>query len=106
MSINAGISVTYVAYQIVYTHKINGYVTSLPGALHAMDCTDIVIGAARGSLSRVLDYYTRDRATPRPDEVYGGTQSLTAAIGEEVDGRTTIIFRRKITGRHCSYPLQ
>lgn len=28
---------------------------------NAMDCTDIVIGSARGDLSRVWDYYTRDR---------------------------------------------
>jgi hypothetical protein len=26
-----------------------------------MDCTDIVIGSARGTASRILDYYTRDR---------------------------------------------
>lgn len=28
---------------------------------NAMDCTDIVIGSARGLTSRVMDYYTRDR---------------------------------------------
>ena len=61
-----------------------------------MDCSDIVIGTARGSLSRVMDYYTRDRSTPREDEVYGGWQSLTAAAGKEVDGITTILFRRKL----------
>lgn len=26
-----------------------------------MDCTDIIIGAARNQSSRILDYYTRDR---------------------------------------------
>lgn len=26
-----------------------------------MDCTDIVIGSARGTASRIWDYYTRDR---------------------------------------------
>ena len=31
------------------------------GYLHAMDCTDIVIGTARGEYSRVRDYYSRDR---------------------------------------------
>ena len=29
--------------------------------LHAMDCIDIVIGTAKGQLSRIGDYYTRDR---------------------------------------------
>ena len=62
-----------------------------------MDCTDIVIGSAIGKLSRVRDYYTRDRSTPRPDEFYGGSQSLTAAVGQETDdGMTTIIFRRPL----------
>lgn len=28
---------------------------------HAMDCADIIIGMARGNLSRIGDYYTRDR---------------------------------------------
>ena len=66
---------------------------------HAMDCTDIVIGTAIGNEARVGDYYTRDRSTPRHDEYYGGTQSLTAALGREVDGVTTIMFRRKIQGK-------
>ena len=38
--------------------------------LHAMDCMDIVLGAARGGLGRVADYYTRDRSTPRLDSVW------------------------------------
>ena len=68
------------------------------GAVHAMDCTDIVIGAARGSLSRIGDYYTRDRSTPMRDEFYNGVQSLTASIGKEENGYTTILFRRKLEG--------
>ena len=64
-----------------------------------MDCTDIVIGAAQGVRSRVLDYYTPDRSTPRRDHVYGGTDTLTGAIGEERDGTTTIVFRRKLRGK-------
>ena len=31
------------------------------GDFHPMDCTDIVIGMARGNYSRIGDYYTRDR---------------------------------------------
>lgn len=61
-----------------------------------MDCTDIVIGTAKGSMSRVGDYYTRDRSTPRHDNIYGGKYDLTSTGGFEVDGVTTIIFRKKL----------
>lgn len=61
-----------------------------------MDCTDIVIGAARGMASRVGDYYTRDRSTPRTDDVYGGKSELALGTGFEENGVTTIIFRKKL----------
>ena len=69
---------------------------------HPMDCTDIVIGMARGKTSRINDYYTRDRATPRMDSFYGGEDSLTAAVGmeDESTGMTYLKFRRPLdTGR-------
>ena len=65
--------------------------------LHPMDCVDIVIGAARGNQSRILDYYTRDRSTPRTDDFYGGEDSLTAAVGMEQDGMTYIKFRKQLS---------
>lgn len=68
-----------------------------------MDCTDIVIGTARGGFSRIGDYYTRDRSTPRFDSFYGGQDSLTAAVGEERDGMTTILFRRKLKSKFNIY---
>lgn len=61
-----------------------------------MDCTDIVIGSARGTASRIADYYTRDRSTPRMDNYWGGRNDLTAAMGFEKDGVTTILFRKKL----------
>jgi len=61
-----------------------------------MDCTDIVIGAARGLASRVGDYYSRDRSTPRTDEFYGGKSNLALGTGFEENGVTTIIFRKKL----------
>uniref|UniRef100_A0A182FFV1 DOMON domain-containing protein n=1 Tax=Anopheles albimanus TaxID=7167 RepID=A0A182FFV1_ANOAL len=61
-----------------------------------MDCTDIVIGTARGENHRVWDYYTRDRSTPRVDSFWGGKSDLTATGGFEKDGVTTIVFRRKL----------
>ena len=64
---------------------------------HPMDCTDIVIGMARGMRHRIGDYYTRDRSTPRLDTFWGGQDSLTAAMGFERDGVTTILFRKKLT---------
>jgi DOMON domain len=61
-----------------------------------MDCTDIVIGTARGELSRIWDYYTRDRSTPRTDTFWGGKSELQATGGFEKDGVTTIVFRKKL----------
>lgn len=61
-----------------------------------MDCTDVVIGTARGKASRVGDYYSRDRSTPRIDEVWGGKSDLTFSSGFEENGVTTIIFRKKL----------
>ncbi|XP_076462035.1 uncharacterized protein LOC143294544 [Babylonia areolata] len=62
-----------------------------------MDCTDIVIGSARGNYSRIGDYYTRDRSTPVPDEQLGGHNSLTAALVWEEGPHTLMLFRRKLT---------
>lgn len=59
----------------------------------------MVIGTARGYRSRVADYYTRDRSTPELDEFYGGEDSLTAAVGFEENGITTILWRRKLKGK-------
>lgn len=61
-----------------------------------MDCTDIMIGAARGDRFRVFDYYTRDRATPRRDTFYGGKDDITAAVGKEEGGFTYIKFRKPL----------
>ena len=58
-----------------------------------MDCTDIVIGVAKGSLGRVMDSYTRDRSTPQSDEMYGGRNDLSAALAYEDEEGTTLIFR-------------
>lgn len=67
-----------------------------------MDCTDIVIGTARDQYSRVWDYYTRDRSTPRLDTFWGGQSDLTGAGGFEKDGVTTIFFRKKLIAEHKS----
>lgn len=61
-----------------------------------MDCTDIIIGQVRGTHSRIRDYYTRDRSTPRSDTFWGGTEDISSATGWEENGITTLIFRRKI----------
>ncbi len=71
--------------------------------LHPMDCTDIVIGMARGDQFRVFDYFTRDRGKPWRDSFYNGVESLTAAIGMEQDGFTYIKWRRPlITGMYTT----
>jgi len=43
-------------YDVTYTHPY-----APRHDFNAMDCTDIVIGSARGTTSRIWDYYTRDR---------------------------------------------
>jgi hypothetical protein len=43
-------------YDVTYTHPY-----APRHDFNAMDCTDIVIGSARGMASRIWDYYTRDR---------------------------------------------
>ena len=63
-----------------------------------MDCTDMVVMSARGRNSRIQDAYTRDRSTPKPDGHVGGTEDLTAAVGEEENGWTTVLFRKKLAG--------
>lgn len=74
------------------------------GSLHAMDCTDMVIAKVNGNLHRILDHYTRGRSTPQEDEWYGGQQSITAAVGEHVNGVTYIRFRRsaRTSERHVT----
>ena len=52
---------------------------------------------ARGDASRISDYYTRDRSTPLRDEKWDGEDDITAAIGWERDGETTIVFRKKLS---------
>lgn len=72
-----------------------------------MDCTDIVIGSVRGTYNKIGDYYTRDRSTPRQDSYWGGRNDLTAALGYESDGVTTILFRRKLAVRDAwDHPIE
>ena len=61
-----------------------------------MDCIDLIMGGANGIHSRIRDYYTRDRSTPRLDTFWGGSEDITSATGWEKDGMTTLIFRRKV----------
>ena len=69
---------------------------------HDMDCTDIVVGVARGELGRVVDSYTRDRSTPLEDEMYGGESDLTAAIAYEDDEGSVMVFRKPLQATHPS----
>ncbi|EJD75614.1 DOMON domain-containing protein [Loa loa] len=69
---------------------------ALQAPLHPMDCTDIVIGSVRDGRSRINDMYTRDRSTPLHDIWLDGEESFSAAYGIERDGRTIVMFRRRI----------
>lgn len=64
-----------------------------------MDCSDIIVGAAKGSFHRVRDHYARGRHTPIPDSIWGGSDDITSSTGWEKDGVTTLIFRRKLKAR-------
>ena len=75
-------------------------------ALHAMDCMDLVVGTARAGLGRVGDYYTRDRSTPRMDQVWGGQDDLLSWGAWEEDGLTVMRFVRKISGGQADHDLQ
>jgi len=74
-----------------------------------MDCSDIILGSARGPYSRIRDSYSRGRHTPLPDSLWGGRDDLTAAMGWEdsSSGVTTLVFRRRIdrTGDGPDHPL-
>ena len=61
-----------------------------------MDCTDMVVGMARGSTHRIGDFYTRDRSTPQKDSFWDGGDDLTSATGWEEDGITTLVFRKPL----------
>uniref|UniRef100_A0A1I7YK48 EGF-like domain-containing protein n=1 Tax=Steinernema glaseri TaxID=37863 RepID=A0A1I7YK48_9BILA len=77
--------------------RSNGFVkTAIEAPLHPMDCTDIIVGSVRDGRSRINDMYTRDRSTPLIDSWFDGEDSLSAAYGIEQDGRTVVMFRRKI----------
>ena len=66
--------------------------------LHAMDCTDMIIGSVIDGRHRIGDYYTRDRSTPRHDSYYGGQSDLVGALGWTEDGVTKIMFQRAVSG--------
>ena len=48
-------------------------------------------------------YLLSSRSTPRRDAVYGGQDDLTAAIGWEEDGVTTVIFRKPASGAQVRF---
>ena len=64
----------------------------LTGKIHTWNVGTYDLTPWRLTLN-VGDYYTRDRSTPRRDEFYGGNDDLTAAVGWEENGVTTIMFR-------------
>ncbi|KAI6242469.1 DOMON domain-containing protein [Aphelenchoides fujianensis] len=76
--------------------------------LHPMHCIDLIWGAVvNGTKLRIRDSYARDKSTPLEDDEYpDGRQSLTAAFGRELEGRTIVMFRRAIkTDDPADHPL-
>lgn len=91
------------------TAACHSFPSSLPPPkwdFHAMDCTDMVVGAAREGRGRVGDYYTRDRSTPLPDSYYGGEDDLASYHAWEEDGKTTLRVVRSSGGGVADHALE
>jgi len=73
---------------------------------HAMDCTDVVVGLARGAKGAVADYYTRDRSTPRRDSLWGGEDDLVSGSVWEENGKTFMRFKKKVDGGTADHPFK
>ncbi|CEF70316.1 SEA domain and Epidermal growth factor-like domain and Trypsin Inhibitor-like, cysteine rich domain and DOMON domain-containing protein [Strongyloides ratti] len=60
-------------------------------------CSDVVlISSNSDGLTRVKDYYALSSSFVRPDEFYGGQQSLNNIISYLQDGIVTVSFSRKL----------
>jgi hypothetical protein len=91
------------------TNKCQAFPSSMPKPIfdfHPMDCTDMVVGAAREGFGWAGDYYTRDRSTPRADRDYGGEDDITSSHVWEDNGKTTLRIIRKTEGGMADHPLQ
>lgn len=71
-----------------------------------MDCTDMVIGLARGDMGRVGDFYSRDRSTPREDTFWGGEDDLVSGHAWDKNGMTIVRFIRSLDGGVADHPLR
>lgn len=61
-----------------------------------MKGTGINLGVVIAKTSYCIIYHSS--STPRLDSYWGGKNDLTAAMGFEKDGVTTILFRKKLKG--------
>ncbi|KAI6210558.1 DOMON domain-containing protein [Aphelenchoides besseyi] len=67
--------------------------------LHPMSCADVVYAMVIDDTKlHIRDAYSRgDTSTPLPDEHFNGVNSLSAAFGIQIVGRTIVMFRRPIS---------
>eukprot|EP00004_Rigifila_ramosa_P023004 TRINITY_DN639_c0_g1_i3.p1 TRINITY_DN639_c0_g1~~TRINITY_DN639_c0_g1_i3.p1 ORF type:complete len:2518 (-),score=500.64 TRINITY_DN639_c0_g1_i3:62-7615(-) len=63
---------------------------------NAMYDADIVIGMVVGGVPQINDYWALGPSVPTPDTAFLGTSSLVEFAGSEVDGYTSIVFRRPL----------
>lgn len=73
---------------------------------NAMDCTDMVVGLARGARGALADFYTRDRSTPRQDSFWGGKDDLTSGSVWEDSTKTIMRFKKKISSDTADHAFQ
>ncbi|KAI6173861.1 DOMON domain-containing protein [Aphelenchoides besseyi] len=69
--------------------------------LHPMSCADVVYAMVIDDTKlHIRDAYSRgDTSTPLPDEHFNGVNSLSAAFGIQIVGRTIVMFRRPISSK-------
>lgn len=57
---------------------------------------DIVIGSVESGIARLDDYWATSFSQPQPDTTFGGSKDVELISGTEVNGVTTLVFRKPI----------
>ena len=60
---------------------------------------DIVIGSVTSGVASLDDYWATSFSQPMMDTSLGGSKDVELIDGSEVDGITTLVFRRRLTAQ-------
>jgi hypothetical protein len=58
--------------------------------------SDIYISRVQDGVASVLDCWSTDHVPPPEDTTQGGTDDATVISGTEINGETTVTFKRKL----------